>query len=677
MSIITVTSTADKGSGSLRDAIAQAKSGDTIQFGSNLSKQTITLTSGELAINKNLTIDGAGANDLTISGNNASRIFNVTERGTTFSVKNLTLANGKSSGDGEDGAGGAIKTVTSDKLTTLNVENTKFLNNKSSGDGGGAIWAGFNTANTITNSYFEGNDGTSGRGERGGGAISVKNNSTLTVKDSEFRNNRGTNGGAINSLLSTLTVENSKFFNNDSTAGGPIGPHTKGQGGAIYTDGANASGPNFDYGPVGGTITIRDSYFEGNKAAGEGGALQLFAYPADKVIVEDSTIVKNEVIKDSQGSAFGGGLRIGNVANFTIDNTTISDNRALSQGGGLWLGEQSPGTISNSKFLNNRAESTDGKEGLGGAIALANGSSQVKIVGTTIADNYAGFQGGGISGGGSSTTVKDSTFIDNVANNGGNKWNIKNQVTNQLSDGGGNTQWPAKNPNDSTDSNVTASIKIAESKGSDLQNIAQRSANSLAVGDDSSLSASNTLIPTPGSDNSLNSLNNGTSVDTTGNTSNSPLSSLFPVNTIGNSDNRNLASADISGNGSSSDSSDGLTPVPINSDQLLCGTISAGDNLLSSFNQPTFAESKGIGNFTSSSGQNTELSPNLNSVQNLISLFDNLHSGQSSINQPGGNTWNVDNNQRQSLANIDKTNTSTLASNLLSGAGQNYSTQNL
>ncbi|BAZ24933.1 hypothetical protein NIES4073_58330 [Kalymmatonema gypsitolerans NIES-4073] len=673
MATITVSSTADNGAGSLRDAIAQAKSGDTIQFGSNLANQTITLTSGQLTIDKNLTVDGAGANGLTISGNNASRIFDVPQGGSTFTLRNLTLANGKASGEWENGAGGAIRTVSSDKLTTLNVENSKFVNNSASGAGGGAIWGGFNTANTITGSVFEGNDSTAGRSERGGGAIAVNTNSTLTVKNSDFTNNKGTNGGAINTVLSKLTVEDSTFRNNDSTAGGPIGPHTIGYGGAIYTDGANASGPNYDYGPVGGTITIRNSEFEANKAAGQGGGLFLYAYPPDKVIVENSKISKNEVIQDSRGDSLGGGLRIGN-GEFTVNNTTFSENRALQQGGGLWVGEQSPGTISKSTFTGNRAESADSKGGQGGAITLANGSNPVTIDGTTVADNYAGFQGGGISGGGSSTTVKDSTFANNL---GGNPWNIKNQVTDQLRDGGGNTQWPAKNANDPTDLNVTASINIAEPKGGGSQNIVPRAANSVGIdNNDPTLGTGNNLSPAVVSDNTLS--NTTSVVDTTGNSSNATLSSIFPVNTIGNSDNGNKTPVDISGNPTNADSDGGLTPVLSGSDSQLCGNITMDDNLYNSFKEQ-ITQGKGLDGFTLNPGQISELNRNFNSGKDYtgISLLDALNPGQSSTNKPGGDSWNLDNTQRQSLANLQGTNTSTLVSNPQSGSGQLYPVQTL
>jgi hypothetical protein len=654
MATIKVSSTADNGEGSLRNAIAEAKSGDTIQFDSNLANKTITLTSGQLTVDKDLTIDGGDAKNLTISGNNASRIFDVPTPGSSFTLRNLTLADGKVSGDWEKGAGGAIRTVSGDKLTTLNVENSKFINNSASGAGGGAIWGGFNTANTITNSVFEGNDSTGGRSERGGGAIAVNTNSTLIVKDSDFTNNKGTNGGAINTVLSQLTVEDSTFRNNDSTAGGPVGPHTIGYGGAIYTDGANASGPNYDYGPEGGTITIRNSEFEGNKAAGQGGGLFLYAYPPDKVVVENSKITNNEVIEDSRGDSLGGGLRIGN-GEFTVSNTTFTDNRALDQGGGLWVGEESPGTITKSTFSGNRAESADGKGGIGGGITLANGSNPVTIDGTTIADNYAGFQGGGISGGGSSTTVKNSTFVDNIANNGGNDWNIKNQATNQLNDGGGNTQWPGKNPNDSSDLNVTASIKIAEPNASDLQ-IASNGGNSTANdGKDSNLGKGNEIVPASVTENSLS---NGTSGDITGSKSNTTLSGISPVNTTDN--NGSLTPVDIGGNDLNSGSFDSLTPVGKSGDRLLCGNITS-DDMINGFNKQTPTEGRGIDNTITTSGRNPQLIPNLNFQQDYTSLLNGQNLGQVSNSQQGRDTLIMDNTRPQQVASLEEVSSSTLA----------------
>src|SRR5262245_61522139 len=74
-----VTNNNDAGPGSLRQAVLDANTlpgADTITFAANVTG-TITLLTGELVIMQPLTITGPGANVLAISGNNASRIFNV------------------------------------------------------------------------------------------------------------------------------------------------------------------------------------------------------------------------------------------------------------------------------------------------------------------------------------------------------------------------------------------------------------------------------------------------------------------------------------------------------------------------------------------------------------------------------------------------------------------------
>src|SRR5262249_36946140 len=54
LSTLTVLNNLDKGAGSLRDTITNAKDGDTIVFAPSLTGQTITLTSDQLTINKSL-----------------------------------------------------------------------------------------------------------------------------------------------------------------------------------------------------------------------------------------------------------------------------------------------------------------------------------------------------------------------------------------------------------------------------------------------------------------------------------------------------------------------------------------------------------------------------------------------------------------------------------------------
>src|SRR6476660_2558248 len=71
---ITVTNTNDTGAGSLRQAIADSNDGDTIAFGVT---GTITLTTGELLVDKSITIHGPGPDHLTVDGNHASGVFQV------------------------------------------------------------------------------------------------------------------------------------------------------------------------------------------------------------------------------------------------------------------------------------------------------------------------------------------------------------------------------------------------------------------------------------------------------------------------------------------------------------------------------------------------------------------------------------------------------------------------
>ena len=100
---ITVTSTTDSGAGSLRQAIADAVPDDTIDFALT-SPATIALTSGELLIDKNLTMAGPGVGALTISGNDASRVFNIAA-GATVVIRDLSITHGLARGNPAQGGG--------------------------------------------------------------------------------------------------------------------------------------------------------------------------------------------------------------------------------------------------------------------------------------------------------------------------------------------------------------------------------------------------------------------------------------------------------------------------------------------------------------------------------------------------------------------------------------------
>src|SRR5207248_2243061 len=94
---ITVTNNRDSGPGSLRQALADAHNEDAISFDPSLNGQTITLTSGELVVNRILSINGPGPSSLAIDANHASRVFHVT-RGASVGISGLSIINGSASG---------------------------------------------------------------------------------------------------------------------------------------------------------------------------------------------------------------------------------------------------------------------------------------------------------------------------------------------------------------------------------------------------------------------------------------------------------------------------------------------------------------------------------------------------------------------------------------------------
>ncbi|MBP0019094.1 MAG: DUF4114 domain-containing protein [Cyanobacteria bacterium SBLK] len=440
-----VTSLADSGIGSLRDAIAAASNGETITFDSSLAGGTISLSS-PLEINQNLTIDGSSAVGIALSGNNSTRIITVGGIGLNVGMKDLTFRNGRAVQD--SGYGGAIATSNQTQLT---VENSQFFDNVATGEGGGAIWTGYQSATTVLNSTFDSNQALDLNTERGGGAIAGASEGNLTVRNSSFNNNQGTTGGAINSLLGGLTVENSTFTNNQAT-GDASSLRVGGNGGAIFTDGASATVDSSTQ----GSIAIRNSRFDSNEGFAQGGGLFLFAYNGDMVTIENSTIVNNTVKLDSQFSeALGGGLRFGGGASLAVSNTTFLKNRSELQGGGMWVGENSPFTIFNSVFCENSAISTTTGPGLGGAL-LVTGNPIANITQTTIAGNIASFQGGGFWGGGTGLTLTDSLVADNEGQTGFNQFH---HTGTQFSDGGGNFQSLNPNPNDTL---VTAGVTLLD-----------------------------------------------------------------------------------------------------------------------------------------------------------------------------------------------------------------------
>jgi hypothetical protein len=357
LSTLTVLNNSDQGPGSLRAVLAAASNGDQIVFDPALNGQTITLTSGELLLNKDLTITGPGAGLLTISGNHASRVFDVAG-GTTVSLSGLTISNGRATNQGQGYSyGGGIYNA-----GTLTVSDSTLSGNEVTfvGAGGGIYNAG---TLTVSNSALASNGihlPHSVAAERGGG---IDNMGTLTVSNSTFSGNQALFGAGI-SNGGTLTVSTSTFSGNEinATDYGFLGPPDLG-GGGIYNGST-------------GTATVSTSTFSGNFGdffPTKGGGI----YNAGAMTLSISTVAGNTV--------GGGGGGIANAGTLTVTNSTLFGNTA-GRGAGIFCANSSSVTsVGNSTISGNRA--TLSGPGAGG---IGNGfGGTLNVRNTIVAGNSA------------------------------------------------------------------------------------------------------------------------------------------------------------------------------------------------------------------------------------------------------------------------------------------------
>lgn len=246
---LTVTNTNDTGAGSLRATVAAAAAGDTIDFHASLNGGTITLTTGEIAINATLNINGPGADQLTISGNNASRVFFMGNGSATVTVSGLRVINGNGAGAGTSGHGGAIFAI-----GTLMLNDCVFAGNVTpSNRSGGAVWKDQGLL-VATRTTF-----TSNKGQFGGGLYAVA--ATTRLVDCVFSQNEGYLGaGALTAASGggTLVATGTSFLFNFTGSGG--------EGGAAYIQGNSARFQNCTFygnqATFGGAVTVRG--FAGN-----------------------------------------------------------------------------------------------------------------------------------------------------------------------------------------------------------------------------------------------------------------------------------------------------------------------------------------------------------------------------------------------------------------------------
>jgi hypothetical protein len=386
----TVTSGADGGPGSLRDTIAAAASGDTIVFA---VFGTITLTSGELAIEKDLDIEGPGATLLAVSGNDASRIFHV-RGGATATIAGLTLTRGRAT---VPVGGGAVLNLSS---TTILRDDVFSFNNNAEGSGPFAPcdWNNPKSAGLFNPAW---GGAVSNIGGPPQSASCPRSAATLVVTDCAFLFNqargafsKGAEGGAICNHAGTATVSGCFFLDNKALGGngGTIDPSKTttficfALGGAIVNR-------------AGSTMTVTDSTFVGNLArggndgsggagasdflVGSGAGGGIFNHDTSTLVLGDCAFIGNQAIGGSNDA--GGASGFGEVA--------TGDGGALNAGGTT--------TITRCIFDHNQARGGNGNVGGGGDVLVG------------------GAAGGAISavdsGGTVSLSMSDVTFSGNEA----------------------------------------------------------------------------------------------------------------------------------------------------------------------------------------------------------------------------------------------------------------------
>ena len=211
-----VTNTNDTGAGSLRQTVADVPAGGFVIFDDDTFRaqaREIALPSGQITVDKSLSIVGTGANQLTIrntaAASGTSRVFIFQAGGAaTANLSDLTVTGGNING----GGGGII--IAAGITSTLT--NVVVTGNTAQSNGGGIFNSG---ALTVIDSTVSNNTAANPSGGLGGG---IENSGTLTVINSTISGNTATgsniNGGGILNRATANVYNSTVAFNQASGA---------------------------------------------------------------------------------------------------------------------------------------------------------------------------------------------------------------------------------------------------------------------------------------------------------------------------------------------------------------------------------------------------------------------------------------------------------------------------
>lgn len=314
---LVVLSNLESGRGSLRQTLLDAPADATVTFADTLKGQTITLMSGQLVLNKNVTIDG----DATVDASASSRIFYVNP-GVTAVLNNLKLRNGRV--QFEDGGGVYNR-------GTLTLTGDSSISGNTGKSGGGVYNEG--TLTLQNTSSISNNSGDPGAG--------VYNKGTLILQDysSVSGNNEASRGAGVANAVAGVFIlqDNSSVSNNISFL---EGAGVSNSGTLTMKDNASISSNFADFSGGGvsnyGTLTLENNASISNNGADEAGGGGVFNSKNGTVTLEGSSSLTNN-------SAFNGGGIYSSGSLILKGMATISGNEARSEGGGVY--NQSRGTL--------------------------------------------------------------------------------------------------------------------------------------------------------------------------------------------------------------------------------------------------------------------------------------------------------------------------------------------
>jgi len=298
---LVVTNTNDSGPGSLRYVVAHAPSGSTITFDTSLANKDITITSGQIYINKNLTFIGFPASSrVRFFTNIATRAFYI-DANASVTFNNCSFYKCGFNAGTSNGAGGALFNV-----GNVGILQCDFIDNEVNGEAiveGAAIYN--KGTMQIVKSYIFNNLLFTSKGIAKGGAISNVGN--LAIFQTTCMNNVAQTLGDIARGGSIYNV-GSLFADQLSGGGDATVASLIGEGGALFNK---------------GTAEVRNSYVSQSSIYAsecKGGA---FFSTQGFLKVINSTFYSN--VSNGYVSSYGGAICLYSGI-LELMNCTIVDN---------------------------------------------------------------------------------------------------------------------------------------------------------------------------------------------------------------------------------------------------------------------------------------------------------------------------------------------------------------